>query len=147
MSTTESPFSLTIKVGPNNDLLTGRADTAEEMSLRISQLKQLAAALQGAGTAPVQQPAQQHVQTLADAGIAATVVSTTGGAIEEKTDRFNNRYVKGEPNGQSCVHGPRVTAHKTSKAGKPYIAYVCVNDSPFGDYKAGKCDQVYPPRD
>ena len=60
-NTTESPFSLTIKVGSNNDLLTGRADTKEEMTQRIADLRELAAAMQGASQ-PTMERAVQNVQ-------------------------------------------------------------------------------------
>lgn len=87
---------------------------------------------------PSEPGVEQAVATLAAAGV-------TGTEIEERTDRFGGRYVKGEPNGgATCEHGPRIVAYKTSKAGKKYKALVCVNDSPFGDYRNGKCPQEYP---
>ena len=138
---TESPFSLTIKVGANNDLLTGRADTLEEFLARIDDLRTAQEYLAATGTV------HQAVQNLQAGGlIAPSPAPAPSGGIAEQTDKFGNRYVKGDPSVPSCVHGQRVVAHKTSKAGKPYTAYVCVNDSPFGDWKNGKCDQVYPER-
>lgn len=85
----------------------------------------------------------QAIQNLQQAGITGQVIPTP---LEERTDKFGGRYIKGDPNGQACVHGPRITAYKTSKAGSPYTAYVCLNASPFGDSRNGKCDVVYPPR-
>lgn len=155
-NTTESPFSLTIKIGegPNADLLTGRADTAAEMANRIAELKSLAALLQGAGTPAHQAVVEQLPDWAAQSAHAAqqqavaTVMQTMPGTvqIEEATDQWGNRFIKGDPNGAICVHGPRITAHKKSKAGKAYKAFCCINDTPFGDYKLGKCPQEYPER-
>lgn len=153
MSTsTESPFSLTIKVGPNNDLLTGRAATADEMLGRIHELRMLAAAMQG-GTQPASVSAQVDdvavaLDNLAAGGVTGTVVQEqpTAGAIEQRDDKWGNKYTRGMPDAGSCQHGPRIVKNGTNKAGRAYKAYVCVNDSPFGDYKAGKCDVAWPPR-
>lgn len=147
-TTTESPFSLTIKVGPNSDLLTGRADTVEEMRQRISELQSLAAAMQGvthAVTPAAPATVEQAVQNLAAAGVTGTVVSG-GPAIEMREDKWGNNYTKGNPDAGTCDHGARVVKNGTSKAGRAYKAYVCVNDSPFGDYKAGKCETAWPSR-
>lgn len=73
-TTTESPFSLTIKVGPSNDLLTGRADTVDEMSVRIQQLRALATQMQGVPV-PVTPTVVQAVEAVVDAGIAAETVT------------------------------------------------------------------------
>jgi hypothetical protein len=153
-TTTESPFSLTIKVGPNHDLLTGRADTAAEMVTRIAELKSLAATMQGAATPQQQVVVEQLPDWAAQSAVAAqqqavaAVVQAMPGTvqIEEQLDQWGNRFVKGDPNGAVCIHGPRITAYKKSKAGKPYKAFCCVNDTPFGDYKLGKCPQEYPER-
>lgn len=154
MSTTESPFSLTIKVGPNNDLLTGRADTVEEMKQRISELRLLAGAMQGV-TQPVTAPAPAvaghdsvavAMDNLAAAGVTGTVVESGPTPIEVRTDKWGGKYVRGNPDAGACAHGSRVVKDWNDKSGKARTAYVCVNDSPFGDYKAGKCDLVWPPR-
>lgn len=151
-ATTESPFSLTIKVGPNNDLLTGRADTADEMLGRIHELQLLAAAMQGVTQpAPVNEVAAA-IDNLAAAGLTGTVVSgpvqdsVQGGAIEQRDDKWGNKYTRGMPDAGACQHGQRIVKNGTNKAGRAYKAYVCVNDSPFGDYRAGKCDVAWPPR-
>lgn len=147
-TTTESPFSLTIKVGPNNDLLTGRADTADEMLGRIHELRLLAAEMQG-GTqaAPVQAPTvEQAVATVTQAMPGTTVVEQSPAAIEQKEDRWGNKYTSGMPDAGSCAHGLRIVKNGTNKAGKAYKAYVCVNDSPFGDYRQNKCDIAWPAR-
>lgn len=144
-TTTESPFSLTIKVGPNNDLLTGRADTVDEMSIRIQQLRALASQMQGV-TQPAPSPTvEQAVENLAAAGITGTV--TPAGGIEVKEDRFGNKYTSGSPDAGSCQHGARIVKNGTNKAGRPYKAYVCVNDSPFrvGTYsKDNVCETAWP---
>ena len=150
-ATTESPFSLTIKVGANNDLLTGRADTAEEMLVRVQQLKQIAAAMQGV-TQPVtvtEPTVEQAVANLADAGITGTVVEAAPAALEQKEDRFGNKYMRGAPDAGSCQHGARIVKNGTNKSGRAYKAYVCVNDSPFrtGPYnKDAICETAWPSR-
>ena len=149
-TTTESPFSLTIKVGPNNDLLTGRADTAAEMVQRVAELKQIASSLSGA-TQAVSDTVAQALDNLAAGGMTGTIVqdypaASDTGAIEQREDKWGNKYTRGVPDAGSCQHGPRIVKNGTNKAGREYKAYVCVNDSPFGDYKAGKCDIAWPPR-
>ena len=136
----EAPFSASVRIG--DWMFTARAENDNEFAARVSTLEEYLAAFRplAAPTQDVGSP-EQAVQNLADAGITGTPVAQS---LEERTDRFNNRYVKGDPSVPSCIHGPRIVAHKTSKAGKPYKAFVCVNDSPFGDYKAGKCQQEYP---
>ena len=155
-ATTESPFSLTIKVGPNNDLLTGRADTAEEMLLRVQQLHQIASSMQGVAqtitqtVAPVQQAAptvEQAVQNLANGGITGTVVQSTPSGIEVRDDQWGNTYTRGNPDTGTCAHGPRIAATKTNAQGRVYKAYVCVNDSPFREGKFNKaeiCKMTFP---
>ena len=158
MSTmTEAPFSLTIKVGPNNDLLTGRAETVEEMQVRIAEILSLQASMHGVATpatAEILNPPPAWAGPQAVAGHAeavATVQQQLGGQviatpISVQTDRWGNTFTQGQPVGSPCIHGPRIHAVKKSKAGKDYTAFVCVNDSPFGDYKLGKCPQEYPER-
>lgn len=151
-ATTESPFSLTIKIGPNNDLLTGRADTAEEMLVRVQQLKDIAGAMQGVtqhvtSQAPV--TTEQAVENLAAAGVTGTVISAPSGGLEQKEDRFGNKFTQGVPDAGSCQHGPRIVKNGTNKSGRPYKAYVCVNDSPFrtGPYnKESVCETAWPSR-
>lgn len=148
-TTTESPFSLTIKIGPNNDLLTGRADTVDEMSIRIQQLQALAQQMQGV-TRDVQ-PAPtmaQAVEAVVDAGLAAETVSSTSG-IEVQEDRFGNKYTRGNPDAGTCIHGPRIVKNGTNKSGRAYKANVCVNDSPFREGKYDKnaiCEIAWPAR-
>lgn len=137
-NTTESPFSLTIKIGPNNDLLTGRADSKEEMALRIEELRELAASMQGT-SAPTVQQAVANVQQ----SMGAQVVEGEG-AIETKEDKFGNRYTRGNPDAGSCAHGARIQKNGTNKAGRAYKAYVCMNDSPFGNWRDDKCPIEWP---
>lgn len=148
-TTTESPFSLTIKVGPNNDLLTGRADTVDEMQVRIEQLQVLASRMQGVTHAVRSEPTHvQAVQNVVDAGAAAEVVASNAG-IQTMDDRFGNQYLRGNPDAGTCGHGPRVVKNGTNKSGRAYKAYVCVNDSPFREGKYDKnaiCEIAWPPR-
>lgn len=144
-NSTESPFSFTIKVGPTGDLLTGRADTLEEMLARVDELNTIKAYL-GATSNTVAPAATvpNAVQTLAAAGIAATDITGTAAAIEQRTDKWGNVYTKGDPSAGTCSHGPRYVKKGTNKAGRAYTGYVCVNGSPWGDYKQATCDMVFP---
>jgi hypothetical protein len=155
MSTTESPFSLTIKVGKNNDLLTGRADTAQEMMQRVSELRQLAALVEGPlqdVTATVTQreiptfepvTMQEAVNNLNAGGFTGQIIQGPESSIEMKEDKFGGQYIRGNPDAGSCNHGPRIVKDWVTKAGKRSKAYVCVNDSPFGDWKSDKCDLAW----
>lgn len=149
-TTTESPFSLTIKVGPNNDLLTGRADTADEMLGRIEELRLLAASMQGATQAVTTDATASAIQNLQAAGMNPTVVTESApmsnAGVETKEDKFGNQYTRGVPGVEACNHGPRIVKNGTNKSGKPYKALVCVNDSPFGNWKDSKCDIAWPAR-
>ena len=166
MSTTESPFSLTIKIGKNNDLLTGRADTAQEMVQRVSELRQLAALVEGPlqdVTAPVTAPTlvneeklggyvvhapapvtmQEAVNNLNAGGFTGQIIQGPESSIEMKEDKFGGQYIRGNPDAGLCNHGPRIVKDWVTKAGKRSKAYVCVNDSPFGDWKSDKCDLAW----
>jgi hypothetical protein len=146
-ATTESPFSLTVKVGSNNDLLTGRADTLAEMEVRVTELMYLRDILShptGPKQDAVKDDTQAAIQALSGAGIGTTVVSSASGGIETKEDKYGNLYTKGNPDAGTCAHGPRIVANKTNKAGRKYKAYDCVNDTPFGDWRADKCDRAWP---
>lgn len=143
-NTTESPFSLTIKVGPNNDLLTGRADTLEEMLARVDDLRTVQAYMGTAvAAAPAQVSHEQAVQNLNAGGIATTDITGTAAAIEQKTDKWGNVYTKGDPSAGTCAHGPRYVKKGTNKAGRPYTGYVCLNASPWGNYKEATCDMAF----
>lgn len=140
----EAPLSATVRVG--DWMFTARGVDANEFATNVSLIEQYVTAFKpGTAPAPTQDVGSvaQAVDNLAAAGVTATPVAQ---GLEERTDKFGNRFVKGDPGVPACIHGPRVVAYKTSKAGKPYKAYACVNDSPFGDYKAGKCQQEYPER-
>lgn len=150
---TEAPLSINRRVGDYQ--LTGRASTPEEFRTAKALIDQMAAEILGSAptqhastttlsVVPQADPVAQAVENLNAAGIQATPVAT--GGIEERTDRFGNRYQRGNPDVPSCQHGPRVVAYKTSKAGKPYKAFACVNDTPFGNYQNGKCAIEYPER-
>lgn len=147
---TEAPFSLTIKVGPNSALLTGRAGTRDEMIQRVLDLQVLKAEIEGSVPAPAE-PApvpttEQAVQNVVAAMPGSEVTGSYAPAIEQRDDKWGNKYTSGMPDAGTCQHGPRVVKNGTSKAGRPYKAYVCMNDSPFGDYRQGKCDATWPPR-
>lgn len=142
---TEAPLSINLRVGDYQ--LTGRASTRDEIREKKAIIDEIAAEILGGSkqhaSTPAPQPTVEHAeQAFRDAGVQVSPVPT--GGIEERTDRFGNRYQRGNPDLPSCPHGQRVVAYKTSKAGKPYKAYACVNDTPFGDFKAGKCKQEYP---
>lgn len=145
-NSTESPFSLTIKVGPNSDLLTGRANTLEEMLDRVHDLNTVKEYMQtgtnnGTGAAPSH---EQAVANLNAGGIATTDITGTAAAIEQKTDKWGNVYTKGDPSAGTCAHGPRYVKKGTNKAGRAYTGYVCLNGSPWGNYKETTCDMVFP---
>ena len=154
-NTTESPFSYTLKVGRDNALLTGRANTALEMVQRIDELGQLEALItekQGVVIAPplqgvpqaVAQPqpvvapdVQQAVANIAAAGLTGQVIQ---GTLEQKDDRFGGKYIRGMPDAGGCAHGGRIHKNWITKNGAAKQAFVCVNDSPFGDWKQDKCE-------
>lgn len=148
----ESNISVTVKV--NGDLVTFRGDTVEEFVQNAMQgevvidwtkrLQSLAGGSASNHTTPtVSAPQNAAVpQQTAPQPVVSDAPST--GAIEEQTDRFGNRFQRGVPGTGFCAHGPRVVKHGISKAGKKYKAHACVNDSPFGDYKQGKCDMEFP---
>jgi hypothetical protein len=125
-TTTESPFSLTVKVGRNNDLLTGRADTAEEMLVRVQQLKQIAASLQDVAQvqepAPVQDAVAQAISNLAAGGITGTVVP---GELEVITDKWGSEWTYNHPDAPDLPDGRGKYARKkgTGKSGKPYTGW------------------------
>lgn len=141
----ESPFSLTIKVGPNNDLLTGRADTLEEMLARVDDLRTVQAYMGTAVAAPAATVShEQAVQNLNAGGVPVTDITGTPAAIEQKTDKWGNVYTKGDPSAGTCAHGPRYVKKGTNKSGRAYTGYVCLNGSPWGNYKETTCDMVFP---
>lgn len=140
----ESPFSLTVKVGPNNDLLTGRSDTLEGMLQKVDELRTIQAYMGMSNNAAPVTTVPNAIQNLAAAGIAATDITDTPAAIEQKTDKWGNVYTKGDPSAGTCSHGPRYVKKGTNKAGRAYTGYVCLNGSPWGDYKQATCDMVFP---
>lgn len=154
---TEAPFSFTLKV--NGDLFSIRGNDFFEFIANLEKAIDVIGsirALQAAASGSTQSLSEAFVvQSLQDAGFAPQIVSQpaetapqtqTYGGPTEKTDKWGNRFIAGVPDTGFCQHGPRVKATKTSQKGTAYTAYVCVNDSPFGDYKNGKCEQTYPPK-
>lgn len=151
---TEARFSYTVKF--NDNLLTVRGDTGAEFIANLGELQNIPSitalinALSGSAPAPrttaeavanFDKAFGGEVDVVEDKEVYTPAPAATS-SIEEKTDKFGNKYVKGSPT-QACAHGPRVVKHGTSKAGKKYKAQVCVNDSPFGDWKQDKCEPVF----
>lgn len=148
----ESNFSFTTKF--NGDLLTVRGDTFDEFLQNlitmgsIKEFSALALALEGKAPAPkstaeaiaVVEKTFGPVEVISDKEEAPAAPASS---VQEKTDKFGNKYVQGSPGTQTCTHGSRVVKYGTSKAGKKYKAFVCVNDSPFGDWKQDKCEAVW----
>ena len=148
---TEARFSYTVKF--NDNLLTVRGDTGSEFLGNLAELANiqsinaLITALSGAAPTTTAaavanlDAAFNTVEVLEDKETYQPAVESVSG-IEEKIDKFGNKFIKGSPT-QGCSHGPRIVKHGTSKAGKKYKAQVCVNDSPFGDWKSDKCEPVF----
>ena len=133
-TTTESPFSYTIKVGRNNDLLTGRADDSTQMQARIQEMHALKMVIEGQPAAePVAAPvteAEQAVAYLQAAGITGTVVQQAPvpvqqQALEEVTDKWGNVWTYGHPNAPALPDGRGMYASKKgiSKAGSQYTGW------------------------
>lgn len=132
MSSTEAPFSLTIKVGTNNDLLTGRADTAEAMAQRIQELKFLKELI--TGTTPVAEPTVEEAVATVQAVIPATVVETTTApaaplsstAPEVVSDKYGAQYTYGLAEAPALPDGRGYYVKKawTSQKGKRLVAWV-----------------------
>jgi hypothetical protein len=86
---------------------------------------------------------QQAVNNFNDAGITGQIVQGTATSIEQKEDKFGGKYTRGNPDAGDCSHGPRIYKDWRSKAGKQMQAFVCTNDSPFGNWKDTKCDLAW----
>lgn len=76
--------------------------------------------------AAVQANAWNAPETVAPAAVPA---SPSEGPKEE-TDKFGRQYTYGIPGSPACPHGARVQMKATSKAGKPYVAWVCPTHTP-----------------
>lgn len=133
-TTTESPFSYTIKVGRNNDLLTGRADDSTQMQARIQEMHVLKSVIEGQPVAaPVVaelEAVDQAVANLQAGGITGTVVQqapapVTQQALEEVADRWGNVWTYGHPNAPALPDGRGMYASKKgiSKAGSQYTGW------------------------
>lgn len=148
----EAVFSATLRVG--DWMLTTRSDEVFDFKDGIKCLEEIASGLtpqqpMQAATQPVVQQQVQQQPTTQQA--VQTVQQQLGGQVipqqlEQRTDQYGQTYTIGDNNGYSCIHGPRVTALKKSKAGNNYTAYECINRTPFGDKNQPKCDVVYPPK-
>ncbi len=131
MSSTEAPFSLTIKVGTNNDLLTGRASTAEEMAQRIQELRFLKELI--TGTTVVAEPTVEEAVANVQAVIPATVVeqpnagvALSSTAAEVVTDKYGAQYTYGLAEAPQLPDGRGTYVKKawTSQKGKRLVAWV-----------------------
>lgn len=152
----EAPFSFTLKV--NGDLFSIRGEDVFDFIPRLEAAATVIPAiiaLQEAAKGSQSVSEARAVQNLQNAGFAPQIVSAPAetapvqqvreaptGGLEERTDKWGNKYIAGVPDTGFCQHGARVKATKSRRDGGTYTAYVCVNDSPFGDYRAGKCDMV-----
>ena len=151
----ESNFSFTTKF--NGDLLTVRGDDFDAflknliLMSPVPEFAKLVAALDGKPVTPkstaeaiaVIENTFGDVEVISDREEHAPVAAPVASSLEEKTDKFGNKFVKGAPGTPTCAHGARIVKYGTSKAGKKYKANVCVNDSPFGDWKQDKCEAVF----
>lgn len=151
----EAPYSYTTKI--NNDLFTVRGENYDDFIKNLSNAQivpaigDLLATLEGSpkttaqAIATIEESYRGHVNVISDREERQPEpqYQQPAAAIEEKTDKFGNKYVKGQPGTAACAHGPRIVKHGTSKAGKKYRALVCVNDSPFGDWRSDKCETVW----
>lgn len=132
-TTTESPFSYTIKVGRNNDLLTGRADDSTQMQARIQEMHVLKLVIEGQPAAPVTaavSDAEQAVSNLQAGGITGTVVQQALAPIaqqlvEEIRDKWGNVWTYGHPDAPALPDGRGAYARKKgiSKAGSEYTGW------------------------
>ena len=120
---TEAPFSLTIKVGPKGELLTCRAETAQDMKARVSELREIEqVVLQDGSTTstPAAEPTvAQAVQNLQNAG----VVENFDGNVVKKFD--DTWYVWERSNAPLTGDGHKaVLKWAWSKKGKMYSQWV-----------------------
>jgi len=142
----EATYSATVKV--NGDLFTVRGGTVEEFLENLMNAQTAVSwieALQGIGVAQSPQPASQAPQNAAVPQQQAPQSAPTGG-IETMQDKWGNSFQRGVPGTGYCAHGARVVKNGTSKAGKAYKMYACINDTPFGNASAGKCEGEWPAR-
>lgn len=162
--TTEAPFVV------SHNFCAVRANTVEELRERLTDfasddniaalisgfrnaVSSHPAPMQGVTQVVAQAPApattQEAVNNLNAGGITGTVVQGGESSIEQRDDQWGNKYIKGSPDNGTCNHGPRIAKSGTSKAGKAYKSFVCVNDSPFreGKYdKSAVCEVAWPSR-
>ena len=129
-NSTESPFSLTLKVGKNNDLLTGRAGTLDEMVKRVGDLWALQEFISNAVAPPAAAPdVAQAVQNL-QAEIPASVMAAP--SVPKPAAQVGARVVK-HPTWEDCYFvydhpdairmpdgGLAIMKHAKSKTGKVY---------------------------
>lgn len=145
----EAPYSVTVKI--NGDLFTVRGGTIEEFIENLMNAPtavEWVIALQGrVGNAPAQSP-QQNTQAPQNDAVPQQQASqpAASGGIDSTSDRWGNTFQRGVPGTGYCAHGARVVKNGTSKAGKAYKMYACVNDTPFGNPSAGKCEGEWPAR-
>jgi len=133
-NSTESPFSLTLKVGKNNDLLTGRAGTIEEMVARVGDLLALQEFICNAGDpTPQVNPDVAHAVQNLTAQIPATIVAAPPApSVPHPAAQAGPRVVK-HPTWENCYFvydhpeairmpdgGLAIMKHAKSQGGKVY---------------------------
>lgn len=129
---TEAPYSFTIKVGPQGNLLTVRADNYDDFAARLQELQSLAAIITGEGTH------EQAVAT-AQAALGATVIAeqatapapapsapAAAGSPEVVTDKYGAQYTYGLAEAPALPDGRGYYVKKawTSQKGKRLVAWV-----------------------
>jgi len=134
-SSTESPFSLTVKVGKNNDLLTGRASTIEEMIQRVEDLRALQEFIAGATAPVVAAPENAMAQAIAtlQSEMAGTVtvppavpsvptpIPQAGVRVVKHPTWEDTYFVYDHPEAMRMPDGrPSIMKHAKSQAGKVY---------------------------
>jgi hypothetical protein len=156
MAMTEAPFSITHKLS-NGDLLTGRAEDAEEMMRRIEEITlvmRYANELLVGGQPPAPArvaptPASTSAPDQTATAIAALAEQgmLAPASLEERVDDWGNKYLRGNPDAGACEHGARIVKSGINKSGSPYKMYACVNETPFrvGPYnKENICKAAWP---
>ncbi len=74
--------------------------------------------------------AQQNQATPAQQAVTTPQTPATSSGPMEETDNWGNVYIYSIPGAPACPHGARVQKKGTSKAGKPYTAFVCPTQTP-----------------
>lgn len=133
MSSTEAPFSYTIKVGPQGNLLTCRAETYEQMVDAIADLKRLVQFIETGAvltTDPVKLAEQELGATVIEETVTPQAVPSaptpTVGAPEVVSDKYGAQYTYGLAEAPQLPDGRGFYVKKawTSQKGKRLVAWV-----------------------